>query len=103
MLLKPGYKFGILLIALTIGTSYLQGANCIAIKAIAPEKYIKSRALDVDVKVQIYRILKGNYHGGKTADPSMDEIFFEEVIENLAIHLQKQNFYPQDGLVFFIV
>ena len=81
----------VLVVALSIN---LQAANRIAIKAIASEEYVKSRALDSTKKVQTYQFMKGNFHGGNTADPSMNKMSFEDIVQDMAIHLRKQNYYP---------
>lgn len=71
-----------------------QAVNRIAIKAIASEDYTKSRALDENDKVQTYVVMKGNYHPGTTFDPGMLQMTFEEIVDNLGIHLRRQNYYP---------
>lgn len=82
----------ITLTSLLLNSVYAE--NRIAIKAVASEEYIKSRALDQSKKQQTYQFMKGNFHPGTTADAGMKDVTFEDIIGNMAIHLQRQGFYP---------
>ena len=79
---------------LTLLANGLSGANRILIKAVASEEFTKSRALDENKKVQTYQFIPGRYFPGNVKDPSMEKVTLDEIVENLAVHLQKQNFYP---------
>jgi hypothetical protein len=72
-----------------------QAVNRIAIKAVASEDYVKARATDKTKKIQTYQFMKGNYHPGTTFDKGMVELTFEDIVGNIAVHLQKQNYYPE--------
>lgn len=71
----------------------LQAANRIVLRAQASEEFVKARSLDPTKKIQTYQFMKGNTHLGLTSDPSMREIPFEGILQNLAVNLQKQGFY----------
>lgn len=75
-----------------------QAVNRIAIKAIASEAYVKSRALKESDKVQTYQFMKGKYHPGATADDGMKQITFEDIVRDMAQHLARQNYYPEPEL-----
>ena len=38
--------------------------------------------------------MKGRYHPGGVDDPSMEELSFKEIVYDVALNLQKQNFVP---------
>jgi hypothetical protein len=71
----------------------LNAANRVILKAQASEEFVKARALDPSKKIQTYQFMKGNTHVGLTSDPSMREIPFEGILQDLALNLQKQGFY----------
>ncbi|MCZ6674941.1 MAG: hypothetical protein O7C75_18580 [Verrucomicrobia bacterium] len=83
-----------LIIATILFCTGLNAVNRIAIKAIASDVYTKSRALDKSKKVQTYQFMKGRYHPGTTVDAGMVEIKFEDLVYDIAVNLQKQNYYP---------
>ncbi len=89
-----------LLITLTVlcfSSTYAE--NRIAIKAIASDEYTKSRALNENKKTQTYMFMKGNYHPGTTKDSGMSNMSFDDIIQNMAVHLKKQGYYalPEPG------
>lgn len=94
----PG-KLWISLIALLLLISSLQGANNrILIKAVASEDYVKQRALDATKKIQTYNFFEGKFFPGNTKDRSLERFTFMEILENMAIHLQKQGYYNHPEL-----
>ncbi|MCZ6674940.1 MAG: hypothetical protein O7C75_18575 [Verrucomicrobia bacterium] len=85
----------LLLVVLSIlACSNLQAENRVAVKARASEEYLKARALDESKKIQTYQVLKGRFHEGTTADPTLDRITFEEIVYDIALQLRKQGYYP---------
>ncbi len=72
----------------------LNAANRILIKAVASEEFTKARALDENKKIQTYQLILGRYFPGNVKDPSMEKVTLDDIVQNLAVHLQKQNFYP---------
>jgi len=83
----------VLLVAFLIATSSLQGANRILIKAVASEQYVKDRALNHKKKVQTYNFYEGRYFSGNSKDRGMEEFTFMDIIENMAVNLQRQGYY----------
>ncbi|MBC9867838.1 MAG: hypothetical protein F7B06_07050 [Opitutae bacterium] len=79
---------------LTLSANGLPGANRILIKAVASEEFTKARVLDENKKIQTYQFILGRYFPGNVKDPSMEKITLDDIVENLAVHMQKQNFYP---------
>jgi hypothetical protein len=96
-----------LMLVCLVLTGTAEAVNRIAIKAQASDEYVKTRARDKSAKVQTYQFMKGNYHPGTTSDPGMVEITFEDIVQNMAIHLQKQGYYaleePGDSDLLFVV
>lgn len=82
----------IALAVLVCSSTYAE--NRIAIKAIASDEYTKARALDDTKKTQTYQFMKGNYHPGTTNDSGMNNMSFEDIVKNMAVHLRKQGYYP---------
>lgn len=60
----------------------------------ANEEYLNERALEEGDGIQTYHFLKGNYHPGVRGDSTMDSFIFEKIVQNVAVHLQKQDFLP---------
>lgn len=75
--------------------SFLNAANRVVVKAEARGDYLTERARNPEEKVQTYLFMKGQYYGGGISDPSMDEMSFEDIVRNLAGHLQRQQFFPE--------
>lgn len=73
----------------------LHAGNRIVLKAEAFDEYLKERALEPNKKDQTYLFMKGKYYGGYSNDPSMDRVSFRDLAEDLAFHLQNQQFYPE--------
>jgi len=86
------------LFSLTVGllllTTPLQSANRVMIKAIATESFLKERALNPQKKIQTYQFMEGSYFGGNSRNKGMEKISFMDVVTDMAVHLQKQGFYP---------
>lgn len=70
------------------------GANQVVINAKAHEDFSIARENDASNTPMTYTFMKGRFHGGNRADPAMDAFPFDEVILDIATHLQKQNFQP---------
>ena len=68
--------------------------NKIAFKVEATEEYSIDRAQDPNKKIQTYQFMKGRYFPGDLKRTSMEKVTLMDILENLAVHLQKQNFYP---------
>lgn len=79
---------------LILSVNGLPAANRILIKAVASEEFTKARALDENKKIQTYQFILGRYFSGNVKDPSMEKVTLDDVVQNLAVNLQKQNFYP---------
>ncbi|MDA0350546.1 MAG: hypothetical protein O3C20_24475, partial [Verrucomicrobia bacterium] len=73
---------------------HFSGQSQIAFKTEATEEYSIARAQNPEKKIQTYQFMKGRYFPGDLKRTSMEKVTFMEILENLAIHLQKQNFYP---------
>ncbi|MDA0349828.1 MAG: hypothetical protein O3C43_22320 [Verrucomicrobia bacterium] len=83
----------ILALAILFLTISLQGANRILIKAVASEEYVKQRALDDEKKIQTYNFYEGRFFGGNSKDRSLERFTFMDIIQDMAMHLQKQGYY----------
>ena len=95
-----GYAVGeiVLIVVGIMIAPELHAANRIVLKAEAMEEYLIERALDPSKKVQTYQFMKGRYYGGSIVDPSMDRVSFEDIVQNMAVHLRKRNYYPEPEL-----
>ena len=78
--------------------SGLHGANRVIIKAVASEQYVKERARDESKKIQTYQFIKGRHFKGLTNDGGMDAVSFDDIVQDMALHLVKQDFYPNPVL-----
>jgi hypothetical protein len=74
--------------------SGLSAANRIVVKAVASEDYVKDRARDKSKKVQSYQFMKGRYFSGKTKDKGMESVTFNDIVQDMAQQLVRQNYYP---------
>ena len=72
----------------------LSAANRIVVRTVASEQYVKDRALDAKKKVQSYQFIKGRHFKGMTNDPGMEKVSFMDIVQDMARHLVKQNYYP---------
>jgi hypothetical protein len=87
-------KTWILTLAILFLTNSLQAANNrIIIKTVASEEYVKQRASDIKKKIQTYNFFEGRYFPGNSKDRSMERFTFMDIIEDMAVHLQKQGYY----------
>jgi hypothetical protein len=75
--------------------SPLMGANQVVVNAEALGEYLTERARIPEEKVQTYLFMKGKYYGGGISDPSMSDVSFEELVEDLAENLKYQQFFPE--------
>ena len=67
-----------------------QAATLVAIKAEATEEYLKERARNTSKQIQTYQFMKGHHFKGRSSDKSVEEVSFNEIIQDLA-----QCAYPQ--------
>jgi hypothetical protein len=75
-------------------TNCLQAANNrIIIKTVASEEYVKQRASDDKKKIQSYNFFEGRYYPGNSKDNSLERFTFTDIIQDMAVHLQKQGYY----------
>lgn len=72
----------------------LQGANRVMVKAVASEDYVKGRALDEKKKLQTYQFIKGRYFSGLSKNPGMEDVSFNDIVQDLAVQLTRQGYYP---------
>ena len=72
----------------------LWAENRVAVRAEAFDEFLAERARDPSKKVMTYQFMKGRYHPGSINDAGMDELTFEEIVYDIALNLQKQNFLP---------
>ena len=72
----------------------LFAANQVVVHSQASEAFMTQRALDDKKEFYTYHFYKGRFHGGNRADPSMNRMSFNDIVVDMANHLQKQNFYP---------
>lgn len=82
-------------------------ANRVAVRAEATKEYTIARAREEEKKVQTYHLIKGKYFGGNVNDPSLEEISFEEIAQEIAVNLKRQNYYseedPEEGDLLIMV
>lgn len=82
-------------LAIFLSTSLIQAKNDrVAVKAVATEEYTLDRARG-ESKVQTYHIMEGKYFPGNTARPSMEEISFMDIAQDLAHNLKKNSFFSE--------
>ena len=67
----------------------------VAIKAFATDEYTIDRARDEDKKVLTYHIMEGKYYPGNTDRPSMEEVGFMDIAQDLAHNLKQNNFFSE--------
>lgn len=96
--MKRNYRFAnrMFIAAWLLGTGSLSliAANQVVISAKAHEDFSVSRENKDPDEPTTYAFMKGRFHGGNRADPGMDDFPFNDVILEIATHLQKQNFQP---------
>ena len=91
----PRIGFSLFLFLCSALLTSLNAANRVVVKAEALAEYLTERARNPEEKVQTYLFMKGKYYGGGVADPSMDKVTFEDLVQNLAVHLKNQKFFPE--------
>lgn len=84
----------VFVIASTLLALGLNAANQVVVHSQVSEDHLTKRAYDEEKESYTYQFMKGRFHGGNRADSSMEETTFQEIILDMAFHLQKQNFYP---------
>lgn len=85
----------ICLVSLAIALLYsisLNAANQVVVNAQAHQEFSIARENDDSRQPTTYAFMKGKFHGGNRADPAMDNFPFDEVLLDISMHLQKQNF-----------
>lgn len=83
-----------LFIALVAAHTYVSAVNRVFVRAEAMDEYLIDRATEGPDRPMTYQIMKGKFRPGDRMDPSMDKVGFEEIVQDLAIQLRKQNLYP---------
>jgi len=91
---KLAYRTFAAVFILATGSLSQFAANQVVISAKAHEDFSISHQQKESGEPTTYAFMKGRFHGGNRADPIMDDFPFEEVILEIATHLQKQNFKP---------
>lgn len=84
----------VVLVTAFLWTGGLQGAHQIVVKAVASEDYVKDRARDESKKIQTYQFMQGRFFRGMTRNDSLKEFTFTDIIQDMAHHLVRQNYYP---------
>lgn len=79
-----------------MGTSQA-ASNRVAIKAEADLDFLKEREKDGTEKPMSYQVAKGKFYRGGMNDKRMQTFTFEDIVTDMAQHLQKQKFYPHQG------
>jgi len=79
-----------------IGSSQA-ASNRVAIKAEADLDFLKEREKDGTAKPMSYQVAKGKFYRGGMNDKRMQTFTFEDIVTDMAQHLQKQKFYPHQG------
>jgi hypothetical protein len=72
-------------------------SNRVAIKAEADVDYLKEREKDGSAKPMTYQVAKGKFYRGGMNDKRMEEFTFEDIVNDMVEHLNKQKFYPHQG------
>jgi len=78
-----------------IGVLSANAVNRVAVKAEALDSFLTERARNPEKKLQTYLFMKGKYYGGNSRDDSMDDVTFENLVEDIAAYLRNQNFFPE--------
>lgn len=81
-------------LVLTLMGAGLHGTDRVAIKAFATNEYTVDRATD-ETPVQTYFIAEGKYYPGNMDRPSMGEVTFNQIAQDLAFNLKRQNFFSE--------
>ncbi len=82
---------------LVVGLFADKKSNRVAVRAEATKEYTISRTRDEAAKVQTYHLIKGKYFGGNVNDPSLEEVTFEELAQELASNLKRQNYFSEEN------
>lgn len=75
--------------------SELHASDRVAIKAYATDEYTVDRARDESKQVQTYFIAEGKYYPGNSDRPSMKDVSFMQIAQDLASNLERQNFFSE--------
>lgn len=80
--------------AYSLGTT----SNRVAIKAEADLNFLKQRQKNGLVQPLTYQVAKGKFFRGTMNDKRMYLFTFQDIVKDMAQHLQKQKFYPYNGV-----
>jgi hypothetical protein len=83
-------------ILVSANAAWSEKSNRVALRAEASKEYTLARARDESAKGQTYHLIEGKYFGGNVADESMDEMSFQDIAEQLALNLQRQNYFSEE-------
>ena len=87
------YPIGLLFIALALSYQ-TRGASLVVVNSKAHEDFSIAREQDPSKEVLTYAFMKGRFHPGTRNDPAMNNMSFNELILEIATHLQRQDFLP---------
>ena len=71
-----------------------QAASLVVVNSKAHEDFSIAREQDPSKEVITYAFMKGRFHPGTRNDPAMNNMSFNELILEIATHLQRQKFLP---------
>ncbi len=71
-----------------------RAASLVVVNSKAHEDFSIAREQDPSKEVLTYAFMKGRFHPGTRNDPAMNNMSFSNLVLEIAIHLQKQNFLP---------
>lgn len=72
-------------------------SNRVAIKAEADLDFLKERDKNGSSKPMTYQVAKGRFYRGGMNDKRMETFTFEDIVNDMAQHMRKQEFYPYQG------
>jgi len=71
-----------------------QAASLVVVNSKAHEDFSIAREQDPSKDVLTYAFMKGQFHPGTRNDPAMNSMSFNELVLEIANHLQRQKFLP---------
>ncbi|QXD23998.1 hypothetical protein F7C95_19160 [Opitutia bacterium ISCC 51] len=89
------FTFATLMCMTCLGLNLVSAGDRVAIKAFATDEYTIERARDESKKVQTYHIMEGKYFPGNTDRPSMEEVGFMDIAQDLSHNLKKNKFFSE--------
>lgn len=101
-------RTALFILVAAISSSPLQSkSNRVAVRAEATKEYTLLREREESAKVQTYHLAKGLFLGGNVDDESLDESSFDQIAEEIALNLKRQNYLsepdPQAGDLLIMV